>query len=64
MMAEEEAPKPVPAEVAETKVDFTPPPPAEEPQGFDFTQYSITISIFFLFVGIKTLSYFGFLDSD
>jgi len=50
-----------------TSVDFTPATPApaaEEKGGFDPTQYSITISIFFLFCVVKAFSYFGIVDFD
>merc|ERR1711971_665309 len=39
------------------------PPPAPKDEGFDFTQYSLTIGIATLFVIVKTLSYFGIIDT-
>ena len=45
--------------------DFTPAPAAvEEKAAFDPTQYSITLSIFFLFCVVKAFSYFGIVDFD
>jgi len=41
----------------------TPPPAPPKDEGFDFTQYSLTIGIATLFVIVKTLSYFGIIDT-
>merc|ERR1712129_553027 len=54
-------------EAAPAPMDFTPATPAPaaaEEKGFDPTQYSITISIFFLFCVVKAFSYFGIVDFD
>jgi len=36
----------------------------EKKREFDITQYSITLSIFSLFVIVKTLAYFGIMDTN
>mmetsp|Transcript_39512 Transcript_39512/g.94569 ORF Transcript_39512/g.94569 Transcript_39512/m.94569 type:complete len:84 (+) Transcript_39512:1-252(+) len=54
-------------EAAPAPMDFTPATPAPaavEEKGFDPTQYSITLSIFFLFCVVKAFSYFGIVDFD
>jgi len=47
----------------EKPLEFT-PPPAEPQREFDLSQYSITLSIFAIFVIVKTLSFLGIMDSD
>lgn len=59
--APEEAPAETPA------VSFTPPPPAEvapppQPEGFDITRYSLTITLFLVFVVAKGLVYLDIID--
>lgn len=48
---------------AEEPTSFT-PPPAEQKQEFDLSQYSMTLSIFVSFVLVKSLAYFGIMDVD
>mmetsp|Transcript_44654 Transcript_44654/g.117082 ORF Transcript_44654/g.117082 Transcript_44654/m.117082 type:complete len:111 (+) Transcript_44654:54-386(+) len=63
MMADEPpAEDAAPAAPAEAPVAATPPPtenPLDEPKGFDWTQYSLTIGIFTVFVIVKSLSALG-----
>jgi len=61
--------KPAPAETpAPAPVDFAPTAAVEENKGpfedFDITQYSMTISIFVVFVAVKSLSALGVIDFD
>jgi hypothetical protein len=58
-MAEE---SPAPAKAEQPK-SFA-PPPAEQKREFDISQYSMTLSIFVIFVLVKSLAYFGVMDVD
>lgn len=60
MMSEEPAPEAeVPAPVEAAAEPVAPPPAEPEAKGFDWTQYSLTIAIFTVFVIVKTLSALG-----
>merc|ERR1719198_12342 len=54
-------------EAAPVAAEAVTPPPAPAPPadegGFDPTQYSLTIGIAVLFVIVKSLSYFGIIDT-
>jgi len=67
-MAEEgEASKETPAAEPAPEVSFTPPAPppvAKKEEGFDISQFSLTIGLGVVFIGVKLLAYFGIIESS